>query len=70
LYHSSHGGNLNGFTVVRGDSGKLDALLSSEEWEATVTRAAVLMDGFGGVRGVTGELLLRQMDAFQRAIPA
>ena len=67
---NSHGGDLNGFTLVRGDSGKLDALLSSEAWETFMTRAAVALDGFGFLRGVTGELLMKQMGRYIAALPA
>jgi hypothetical protein len=67
---NSHGGDLNGFILVRGDSGKLDALLSGEAWEMFMTRAAVTMDGFGFLRGVTGELLMKQMGRFIAALPA
>ena len=70
VFLNVHGGDLNGFTLIRGDSGKLDALLSSEAWETYITRATLLMDGFGVIRGVTGELLLKQMEAFMRFAPA
>jgi len=70
VFLNAHGGDLNGFTLIRGDSGKLDALLSSEAWETTITRATLLMDGFGVLRGVTGELLMKQMEAYMRAAPA
>jgi hypothetical protein len=65
-----HGGDLNGFTLIHGDSGKLDALLSSEAWETYMTRAGLSMDGFGVVRGVTGELLMKQMERYMRAASA
>jgi hypothetical protein len=65
-----HGGDMNGFTLIRGDSGKLDALLSSEAWEAYMTRAGLSMDGFGVVRGVAGELLMKQMESYMRAASA
>ena len=66
VFLNPHGGDLNGFTLIRGDSGKLDALLSSEAWETYMTRAGLLMDGFGFLRGVTGELLMKQMASFNQ----
>ena len=54
VFLNPHGGDLNGFTLIRGDSGKLDALLSSEAWETYMTRAGLLMDGFGFLRGRNG----------------
>ena len=65
-----HGGDLNGFTLIRGDSGKLDALLSSEAWETYLVRAGLLLDGFGCIRGVSGDLLTKQMGLYTKAIPA
>ena len=70
VFLNPHGGDLNGFTFIRGDSGKLDALLSSETWETYMTRAGLALDGFGYLRGVTGELLMKQMDGYMRALPA
>jgi hypothetical protein len=70
VFLTYHGGDLNGFTLIRGEFGKLDALLSSEEWETIITRAGVLMDGFGVLRGVTGELLMKRMESFLKAQPA
>jgi hypothetical protein len=66
VFLNPHGGDLGGFTLIRGDSGKLDALLSSEAWETYMTRAGLLMDGFGFLRGVTGELLMKQMASFNQ----
>ena len=68
VFLNLHGGDLNGFTLIRGDSNKLDALLSSEAWETYMTRAGLLMDGFGVVRGVTGELMMKQMESYMRAV--
>jgi hypothetical protein len=70
VFLNPHGGDLNGFTLIRGDSGKLDALLSSEKWETYMTRAGLVLDGFGCLRGATGELLMKQMDGYLRALPA
>ena len=70
VFLNAHGGDLNGFTLIRGDSAKLDALLSSEAWETYMIRANLLMDGWGVLRGVTGELLQKQMEAYMRAASA
>ena len=63
-----HGGDLNGFTLIKGDSTKLDAMLSSEAWETMMIRAGVVMEGFGFLRGVTGDLLMKQMEGYMRAL--
>ena len=43
----THSGDLNGFFLVRGDSAKLEALLSSPDWVAHMTRAALHLKGSG-----------------------
>ena len=35
-----------------------------------MTRAGLTMDGFGFLRGVTGELLMKQMEGYMRAMTA
>jgi hypothetical protein len=35
-----------------------------------MTRAGLVLDGFGCLRGATGELLMKQMDGYLRALPA
>ena len=64
-----HGGNLNGFVIIRGEPAKLDALLSSEEWLKHMIRAGLHLEGAGAVRGTTGELLMKQMGLWTELIP-
>lgn len=64
-----HGGDLNGFFLIRGDSTKLDALQSSEEWQTYVTRGGMLMEGLGTVRGATGEKVMEWMNLWTNLIP-
>lgn len=54
FFLTPHGGELNGFTLLRGESGKLHEVRDSEEWLAIQTRAGVLLEGFGVVPVVTG----------------
>jgi len=67
---NSHGGDMNGFFLIRGEPGKLGALVSSEEWEQHMTRAAMHLDRAGAVAGVTGDLLAKRMQTWQGLIPA
>lgn len=67
---SPHGGDLNGFYLIRGESTKLDALQASEEWLTYVTRGGMVMEGLGVVRGVTGELVMEWMNLWNKVIPA
>jgi hypothetical protein len=63
---SPHGGDLNGFFLIRGESTKLDALQASEEWLAHVTRGGIVMEGLGVVRGATGELIMEWMNLWNK----
>jgi hypothetical protein len=68
VFLDSHGGDLNGFCLVRGDSDKLDALVSSDTWGDWITRADLHLDGIGVVRGVTGDQLMARMARWQKLI--
>ena len=63
-----HGGDMNGFFLLRGEGAKLDTLLSSEEWLTYMTRAGFSMEGLGIVRGVTGEKLMEQMNRWAKVM--
>jgi hypothetical protein len=65
-----HGGDLNGFIVVRGDRAKLDALRSSEEMLDLNARSMHLVEGFGVVTGWVGEGLQKQLGRWQKHIPS
>ena len=66
---TAHGGDLNGFIMIRGDSGQLNAMVASDEWRALVTRGGLLLEGLGVVRGVAGELLMQSMARWTENIP-
>ena len=70
VFLDTHGGDLNGFFLIRGDSAKLDALLSSPDWVTHMTRAALHRQGSGHVRGVTGALVAERMGLWTKTIPA
>jgi hypothetical protein len=66
---SPHGGDLNGFILIQGEGSKLAALVATEEWDMSVTRGGLLLEGLGIVRGATGELLQEWMARWAAAIP-
>ena len=66
----AHGGDLNGFFLIKGDSAKLDALASTTEWITHIARAAMHLDAAGVVRGVTGEAVMPRMALWSSLIPA
>ncbi|MCC6443717.1 MAG: hypothetical protein IT210_09720 [Armatimonadetes bacterium] len=64
----SHGGDMNGFFLIRGESARLDALLSSDEWESHIMQANLHLQGMGVVRGVTGEMVAERMNRWGQVI--
>jgi hypothetical protein len=54
-----HGGDLDGFVIVRGDREKLNALRSSEEFIRLTSRAVQIVDNFGVITAYIGEELQR-----------
>jgi hypothetical protein len=65
-----HGGDLNGFMLLRGDRDQLNALQASEEWQTYLTRGGIYLEGFGAVRGVTGEGVMEWMALWTEVMPA
>ena len=54
-----HGGDLNGFVLVRGDREKLNALRTSEEFLRLNNRAALVVNNLGVINAFIGEELQR-----------
>jgi hypothetical protein len=52
---SSHGGDLNGFVLLRGDAEKLAKIRRDEAFVDLVIEAEYCVDGFGHVDGYIGE---------------
>jgi hypothetical protein len=65
-----HGGDLNGFALIRGEPAKLDALLASDVWVTHLTRAGLHLEGVGMIRGATGELVMERMALWAKLIQA
>ena len=66
---SPHGGDLNGFILIQGESAQLDAVVSSEEWLTAVSRSGLILEGVGVVRGATGDVLMESMARWSSLIP-
>ena len=63
-----HGGDLNGFFLVRGEAAQLAALRVDEEFEDVIQRAGLIVDKMGVVGAAMGARLERQMGTFTEAI--
>jgi hypothetical protein len=64
-----HGGDLNGFILLRGEASKLDAMRRSEESITFDVRAAVCLDGYGAIDAYIGDGLQRLMEMWRGALP-
>ena len=70
VFLDPHGGDMNGFFLIRASGAKLTALLESTDWVTHMTRAALHLEGSGTVRGVTGPLVSERMELWTKTIPA
>lgn len=64
-----HGGDFNGFILIRGEREKLDALQRSEEFVKLAVRAVVCLHGFGLIDAHLGAGLQRRMQMWAAALP-
>ncbi len=59
-----HGGDMNGFFVVKGDPAKLDSLMHEKDYVELVMSLGIALEGFGAVRGYSGERLSEIMQSW------
>jgi hypothetical protein len=62
-----HGGDLYGFSLVRGTHEQLNELGGDEEFLRLTTRAGLVVERLGVVRAALGDDLQRQIGLFQEA---
>src|SRR5947209_8587242 len=60
-----HGGDLDGFVILRGDRQRLGEVRFSDEFERLTARASAIIDSLGVVVAYTGDALATQMGIFQ-----
>ena len=70
VFLDPHGGDLNGFFLIKGDSAKLDELVSTTEWTTHITRATLHLEGAGLIREVTGDEVMGRMALWTSVIPS
>lgn len=63
---SPHGGDLDGFVILRGDRGKLAEIRFSEDFERLTALAAAIVDRVGVMPAYGGDVLAQQMALFQQ----
>lgn len=62
-----HGGDLNGFFLLRGASEQLDEVQRSPDFERLQARASMIVERTGTIKAYTGDSLGRLMGQFQEA---
>jgi hypothetical protein len=67
---NTHGGDLNGFFLIKGDTAKLDKLVSTTDWMTHITRASLHLDRSGVIRGATGDEVMKRMALWTSVIPS
>ncbi|HEU5200231.1 MAG TPA: hypothetical protein VFU32_11370 [Ktedonobacterales bacterium] len=63
-----HGGELNGFVLLRGDEEQLNRLRTDAEFQHNTTRAGLVVSNLGVVNGFIGDTLTRSMGDYQSQI--
>jgi hypothetical protein len=63
-----HGGDLNGFALLKGDPAKLDELRRSDDFIRSTARANLVVDGLGVVGAISGEALGQQLGIYQQQV--
>ncbi len=67
---SAHGGDLNGFFLIKGDADKLGSLQREDTWIDLTIEAAHCLDGFGVIRAWVGEGITDIMTRWSNLISA
>ncbi len=63
-----HGGDLDGFVLIRGDAEKLARLRQDPEFQRHIARAQLLLDGVGVVNATIGGGLARLMSMYAEEV--
>jgi hypothetical protein len=70
VFLDAHGGDLNGFFLLKGESGRLGTLTSTTDWITHITRASLHTEGVGVIHGVTGDEIMKRLAIWTSAIPS
>lgn len=62
-----HGGDLQGFFLLRGDRAKLDEVVRSDDFERVMTRASLIIERLGAIPAYCGEGIQKPMAVYQEA---
>jgi len=63
-----HGGELQGYVMLRGSEDQIDAVHRDEDFERLMTKASLVVDDLGLIRASIGEGLARAMAIYQEEL--
>lgn len=63
-----HGGDLEGFALIRGTREQMEAVQTDPEFRSSLTKGAMVVQNLGVVAAYMGEALGSEMATFQQAI--
>jgi len=65
---NAHGGDLNGFTLIKGDRAKLNALRETSEFQDLIVRAQHLLEGVGCIDAFVGQGVIDQAQRYGKVV--
>ena len=68
VFLEPHGGDLNGFTLIRGDQDKLASIRTSDEFARLSIRADLIVEGFGVIGAQLGEQIETLMGVYNEQV--
>jgi hypothetical protein len=69
VFLASHGGDLNGFFLIRGSHAQLDTLVASDEFVDMTLRASQLLSDVGVIHAYIGAEVPNLMSRWTKSIP-
>jgi len=63
-----HGGDLYGFSLLRGSGESIDRIRASDEFNRLVARAGLIVEGLGIVSAALGDSLGPQIERYREAL--
>lgn len=69
MFLQQHGGDLNGFFVLKGTSANLDAMRSDEEFVELILRAGHCLTNVGVIPAYTGASVMDMMTRWMKTVP-
>ncbi|HSR15131.1 MAG TPA: hypothetical protein VLL51_05235 [Gemmatimonadales bacterium] len=70
VFLDPHGGDLNGFFLIRGTPDQMDALAASTDWAVHITRGNLHLMNAGVIRAATGAVVAERMALWNKLTPA